>query len=90
VEIAGRKPGEHRADPLADVVGERVGRPAQSEADVDREVADQSAPCDDSGAVRRPDEVDPRRSGDQRAIEVEEGGRPGVSYPSTLTITASP
>jgi len=101
VELAGRHPGHHPADPFADVVGEGVGRPAEPEADVDREVAYQPPAGDQPGAIGGADEVDARGSLDQGPVEVEERRgtaareQPAVrprafGYPSTLTITASP
>ena len=99
VQLACRHPGHQPADPLADVVSQGVGRPAEPKAEVDREIPDESRSRDQSGTVGGTDEVDPGRPLDQGAVEVEERGtrRHGAGelgrgserrgYGWTLTIT---
>ena len=81
LQVAHAAPGDHRPDALAHLVGARVGRALEPEAQVDERVRGEPPAADQPGAPRLAGPVEPGRARHQRAVEVEEGrlGRGGPS-----------
>ena len=74
-EVAHPRPVEQLVGLLAHPLGALVGRAAKTEVQALGRHPGHLAPGEHAGAAGRPGPVEPGRSGDQRAVEVEERGR---------------